>query len=333
MKVMIDGETSQEAKVTSGVPQGTVLGPILFLCHINDLPEAVSSSVRLFADDCLLYRIIESIQDHVKLQEDLKALENWALINGMSFNAKKCYILSIKSKSSHFYQLDNTILKEVPANPYLGVMISNDLKWNVHINNICNKASSTLGFVRRNIQNCPIQTRRAAYLTLVRPQLEYAAAVWDPYTSKEIEKLEKVQRRAARFVSRDYKSRETGCVTKMLQEHNLPPLQQRRKEIRLALFYKIANGSLPGLPAAEYLTPTRNKRLIKATRFDGCVSRNVVENHQTRHSRCFQTPRGTSEVFRNSFLPRTTCEWNSLEEAQVNCSTLDGFKISLQRRN
>ena len=120
MKVMIDGETSQEAKVTSGVPQGTVLGPILFLCHINDLPEAVSSSVRLFADDCLLYRIIESIQDHVKLQEDLKALENWALINGMSFNAKKCYILSIKSKSSHFYQLDNTILKEVPANPYLG---------------------------------------------------------------------------------------------------------------------------------------------------------------------------------------------------------------------
>ena len=111
------------------------------------------------------------------------------------------------------------------------------------------------------------------------------------------------------------------------------PLQQRRKEIRLALFYKIANGSLPGLPAAEYLTPTRNKRLIKATKFDGCVSRNVVENHQTRHSRCFQTPRGTSEVFRNSFLPRTTCEWNSLEEAQVNCSTLDGFKISLQRRN
>ena len=148
-----------------------------------------------------------------------------------------------------------------------------------------------------------------------------------------MEKLEKLQRRAARFISRDYKSRETGCVTKMLQEHNLPPLQQRRKEIRLALFYKIANGSLPGLPAAEYLTPTRNKRLIKATRFDGCVSRNVVENHQTRHSRCFQTPRGTSEVFRNSFLPRTTCEWNSLEEAQVNCSTLDGFKISLQRRN
>ena len=147
-----------------------------------------------------------------------------------------------------------------------------------------------------------------------------------------MERLEKVQRHAACFISRDYKSRETRCVTKMPQEHNLPPLQQRRKEIRLALFYKIANGSLPGLPAAEYLTPTRNKRLIKATKFDGCVSRNVVENHQTRHSRCFQTPRGTSEVFRNSFLPRTTCEWNSLEEAQVNCSTLDGFKISLQRR-
>ena len=122
---------------------------------------------------------------------------------------KKCYILSIRNTSSHFYQLNNTILKEVPANPYLGVMISNDLKWNVHINNICNKASSTLGFVRRNIQNCPIQTRRAAYLTLVRSQLEYAAAVWDPYTSKEME----TKKRAARFIIRDYKSRETGCVT------------------------------------------------------------------------------------------------------------------------
>ena len=90
MRVMVDGEVSQEAEVTSGVPQGTVLGPLLFLCHINDLPEAVSSSVRLFADDCLLYRIIKSISDHVKLQEDLKALEKWAHENGMVFNAKKC---------------------------------------------------------------------------------------------------------------------------------------------------------------------------------------------------------------------------------------------------
>ena len=89
MKVVIDGESSEEADVTSGVPQGTVLGPILFLIHINDLPKAVSSSVRLFADDCLLYRRIRTRDDHTRLQKDLESLEKWAKENGMSFNAKK----------------------------------------------------------------------------------------------------------------------------------------------------------------------------------------------------------------------------------------------------
>ena len=88
MRVQIEGEHSNYATVESGVPQGTVLGPILFLCHINDLPDAVNSSVRLFADDCLLYREIKSQKDHNKLQEDLKSLEKWAADWGMRFNAK-----------------------------------------------------------------------------------------------------------------------------------------------------------------------------------------------------------------------------------------------------
>jgi len=310
---------------------------ILYLCmypryRVNDLPEAVSSEVRLFADDCLLYRVIKSINDHLLLQQYLKALEKWALENGMSFNAKKCYILSIRNKSTHFYQLNDTILQEVPHNPYLGVMISNDLKWNTHINNVCKKASSTLGFVRRNVQHCPAQTRRVAYLALVRSIAWIRSINWDPYTTAEIEKLEKVQRRAAHFISKDYKSRQPGCVTKMLEEHNLPPLQQRRKEIRLALFYKVANGSLPGLPTADYLTPTRNKRKIKAKRFDDCVTKNIVDHHENRHSRCFQVPRAQSDVYKNSFFVKTTSEWNSLEEEQVNCSTLDSFKASLQKQ-
>ena len=89
----------------SGVPQGTVLGPILFLLHINDLPSVVSSQVRLFADDCLLYRIIKSIKDCVALQDDLKSLEVWAKEWGMVFNAQKCYILSIRKRMQFFYQL------------------------------------------------------------------------------------------------------------------------------------------------------------------------------------------------------------------------------------
>ena len=186
-------------------------------------------------------------------------------------------------------------------------MISNDLKWNTHINNVCSKASYTLGFVRRNLQNCPIQTSRAAYLTLVRSSLECAAVVWDPYSVAEIEKLENVQRRGVRFISRDFRSRQTGCVTQMLKDQNLPSLQERRRNIRLALLYKVANGTPPGLPPDDYLTPVRNKRQIRARRFDDYVAKNVVQGHKLRHSRCFKTPAAAGDVYKNSFFVRTTC--------------------------
>ena len=160
MSVVVEGETSRETTVDSGVPQGTVLGPILFLCHINDLPESVSSQVRLFADDCLLYRPIRSLKDQITLQKDLLHLETWASNWGMRFNAKKCYLLSMKNRLSHFYTLNNHILQSVPKNPYLGLTISSDLKWSTHISNICSKASSTLGFLRRNLRHCSTQCRK-----------------------------------------------------------------------------------------------------------------------------------------------------------------------------
>jgi hypothetical protein len=90
MRTIVEGESSKETSVDSGVPQGTVLGPIMFLCHINDLPDCVNLSVRLFADDCLLYRTIEKEEDHLTLQADLKHLEEWAIKWGMRFNTKKC---------------------------------------------------------------------------------------------------------------------------------------------------------------------------------------------------------------------------------------------------
>ena len=150
MRVVIEGACSESTTVDSGVPQGTVLGPILFLCHINDLSSSVSSQVRLFADDFLLYREINTFKDHLTLQQDLKQLEVWADTWGMCFNASKRYILSIKEKSNFHYTLNSTILKHVISNPYLGILFSQDLKWGDHIANICKKANSTVGFLRRN---------------------------------------------------------------------------------------------------------------------------------------------------------------------------------------
>ncbi len=166
MRVQLEGKFSKSIKVESGVPQGTVLGPILFLCHINDLPDMVNSSVRLFADDCLLYREIKNNNDHNKLQDDLTSLEKWADDWGMRFNAKKCYILSLKKKSDRYYSLNNHVLEQVTSNPYLGLQIQEDLKWKEHITTVCKKASSTLGFLRRNLQHCPRECRKTAYIHL-----------------------------------------------------------------------------------------------------------------------------------------------------------------------
>ena len=213
MKVVLEGEQSKETHVGSGVPQGTVLGPLLFLVHINDLPTRVKSQVRLFADDCLLYRTIKTARDHITLQEYLSALQIWAQDWGMRFNAKKRYILSINNKFKHFYTLDNTTLKQVTTNPYLGITFSQDLKWSHHIANTASKANSTLGLLRRNLKFCPKESRRTAYLAMIRSTLEYGAVVWDPHLVKDIKCLERVQKRGVRFITGDYHTRTPGSIT------------------------------------------------------------------------------------------------------------------------
>jgi hypothetical protein len=180
MQVVLEGQTTNQVTVDSGVPQGTVHGPLLFLRHINDLPDCIKSQAHLFANDCLLYREIKTQQDHITLQQDLQHLENWAQSWGMKFNAKKCYMLRICGKSKHYYSLDNTILQQVPSNAYLGITIAEDLKWNSHINNITQKANSTLGFLCRDLRSCPPSSRHRAYISLIRPSLEYGTVVWDP---------------------------------------------------------------------------------------------------------------------------------------------------------
>ena len=170
--------------MVSGVPQGTVLGPLLFLLHINDLPSVVSSKVRLFADDCLIYRNIKNKEDQIAMQKDLNLLENWGNTWGMRFNAAKCNIMRVsqtRDPKLFDYSLTEQELEEVMDAKYLGVTLSNDLEWSKHIATMTNKANSKLSFLRRNLKGCPEKLKQTAYFSLIRSFMEYGATVWDPY--------------------------------------------------------------------------------------------------------------------------------------------------------
>ena len=136
--------------------------------------------------------------------------------------------MSINKHSNKFYTLNEHILKEVENNPYLGVQFQNDLKWTAHINNVTKKANSTLSFIHRNLRFCPEKSKKTAYISLVRSKMDYGAVVWDPYLESDIDKLERIRRRAAKLIKGNYRSREPGCITRMLGEIGLQQLSERR---------------------------------------------------------------------------------------------------------
>ena len=205
--VSVNGSHSSPRPVPSGVLQSSVLGPLLFLLYINDITEHIQSTMRLFADDSIIYREIKNICDHTLLQQDLKiSLCEWAETWQLNFNISKCYHLGITNKVvpfSHNYLMNDIVIAKSASTKYLGVTISHNLNWNQHCDNICSKANSMLGLLRRVLSDCSMDVKSKAYTTLVRPQLEYACSVWNPYTKRNIHQIELVQHRAARFVLRE----------------------------------------------------------------------------------------------------------------------------------
>ena len=157
------------------------------------------------------------------------------------------------------YQLHGHTLKSETDGKYLGVRINNKLSWNNHIDNICNKATSSLAFLRRSLQISQHHIKTNAYFTLVRPQVEYAAMVWDPYTKENIQKIEMVQRHAALYVCKNY-AREEGCLTEMLQQLGWHSLLQRQVDIRLVFLYKCVHGLVAVDISDDLIPKTRPSR-------------------------------------------------------------------------
>jgi hypothetical protein len=256
---VVDGYESSSAPVLSGVPQGTVLGPLLFLIFINDISADISSSIRLFADDCLLYREIRSSSDCDALQADLDKLVTWSHTWGMEFNVAKCNILTVTNKVKHSvkyrYKMEGEVVRSTSSTPYLGVTINSKLTWNDHIDGITSSSNRLIGFLWRNMHRCPSTLKERAYTTMVRPKLEYSSPVWDPCRQKHVNKLEMVQRRAARFVAnKPHRRHDTTSVTDLVHQLKWQPLQQRRTNSRVTMMYRITQ-NMVDVPAQYHPAP------------------------------------------------------------------------------
>jgi len=310
-QVVVNGECSDPMDVLSGVPQGTVIGPVLFLCYINDLPESVQSEVRLFADDAIMYRKINTNHDTVALQNDLKLLENWEKLWKMSFNASKCETITFtrkRSPATNTYILHDTALKCVTSAKYLGITLASNLTWSRHVDATVRKANSALGLVRRNLKVAPKVVKSNAYLCLVRPHLEYGASIWDPHTSGDSARLEAVQRRAARFCCGRWHN--LSSPSQMINELKWMELWRRRRLARLALLYKFTH---------QLLNVNTNQILIPNTR----PSRHY---HPFAYCKLYST----QNYYNLSFFPRTINDWNSLNPSLVLAPSLEAFSLSLK---
>lgn len=308
--VYFDSVASSPAEITSGVPQGSVLGPLLFLLYVNDLPDIVRSNIRLYADDCVLYQVIQSPNDHIFLNDSFASFCNWCRSWQMNINYKKTVFMSFTNRSvlSDFnYSFNGLSLQRVYQYKYLGVLFTHNLSWSHHIDYITAKALKKLGYLRRTLSAAPSDTKLAVYKTLIRPVLEYASPVWNPYNQCEIKQIESVQRKAIRFIFRRYDS--AFSPTSALPSLNLSLLSSRRNIESLKLFHSIIYSSCK-LSKDLYLTCSRPS--------------------STRHYHPLNmTPfYARTNTFKFSFFPRTVELWNNLP-GDIRSLPLNEFLLSI----
>ena len=202
-RVLIDGASSEWCDVTSEVPQGSILGPLLFIIYINDIGKGSSSHTGLCADDCTISKEVTSYQDCLSLQDDLKSLSRRANKWQLSLYTGKCKVMCILCKQNiptFQYHISNNNLELVEPFKYLGVKLNNKLTWDDHTLQVASKAQRILNLLRRTMCGSPRGAKIRAYTALVRPHLEYSAPVWTPHLQNLSCSIEKVQKQAARWI-------------------------------------------------------------------------------------------------------------------------------------
>ena len=235
-RTVLNGTKADWINVISGVPQGTILGPILFLLYVNDLPDVVCSTAKLFADDCKIYRNIFEEEDCDILQSDLDSLSEWSQKWLLFYNTNKCVVLRIRAVIPYTYMLNGEPLAEVDEQKDLGVIISNDLKPSKHITYITNKANQRIGMLKRCITDRSRDTIHKFYKALIRPILETCSPVWNPWLKKDKDKLDDVQTRCERLCG-----------------DTLEPLEVRRRRADMRETFKIMR-NLYKIDKSNYFT-------------------------------------------------------------------------------
>ena len=205
-KVVVNGSKSKPAEVRSGIPQGSVLGPLLFVIYINDLPDAIgneNSHIYMFADDTKVYRKIQKEADTEALQSDIKAMYDWSNKWLLKFHPEKCQVMRIGNKTSpplKEYYMENHPLSYSSCEKDIGVFVDDKLRFREHIENKVKKANSLTGIIRRTFDYMDKDIFNCSYKALIRPNLEYANQAWSTHYNRDKETLESVQRRATKLV-------------------------------------------------------------------------------------------------------------------------------------
>jgi len=312
-RVVISGEASEWEQVKSGVPQGSLLGPVLFSIYINDIDLLVELLTLLikFADDTKVANTIRSPEDAARLQACLDALMAWAAKWGMAFNTAKCKVMHLgRHNPRHQYSMGDHVLAATTSERDIGVIVNSDLKPGDQCAKAARTANTVLGQISRAFHYRDRWTFIRLYKLYVRPHLEFAAPAWNPWTAGDIECLEKVQRRAIAMVSglgdKSYAAR--------LKELGMTTMKERRDELDMAETYKILTG-----------TSNVNWRtwFNKNTAADGGrETRSAADPHSLR------LPPGRLELRRNFFSLRVVERWNRLPPEVKNAPNVKKFKMA-----
>ena len=312
-EVTINGTISEAVSVLSGIPQGTVLGPVLFIIYINDLLENISSTGLMFADDTKIFRLITSRNDSLVLQSDIKKLEEWSLNWQLRFNPDKCHILSLGKfdniKYAHSYNVYGNEIDHVFEEKDLGIIIDSELRFEEHIGKKIRVANALVGQIRRSFSYLDCDTFRRIYAAFVRPHLEYGQAIWSPFRMKYIRAIENVQIRATKLVdglgNTDYENR--------LKRLNLPTLAFRRKRGDMIEIYK------------------HFKTYDKSTLSSSFMPRQRISRKHQFQLHIPPTNDGKLGIQTNFFYNRVVKTWNDLPAIVVSADNTNTFKNRLDK--